>query len=240
MGSIRDMIERSGGSSVLTLYHGTSAIFDLPVHGIGKEDNDYGSGFYMTINYNHAAEWACAFGNSNAYVNKYELDTSRLTRLNMDELGPLCWIAEVASHRTVPHSWWAEFYDTFLEMYKPNTDFDMIQGIRADDSYLRIVDEFFEGNFGAMEVASLFKKGDLGSQVFIKSKKAFDAIKFIERTDVTGYSLDRVEQARAYVISKINERRASILRSKSMTIQFPSFSDSLDRKLVYNTGGFYE
>lgn len=30
------------------LYHGSDVILKKPLYGVGKEDNDYGSGFYTT------------------------------------------------------------------------------------------------------------------------------------------------------------------------------------------------
>lgn len=32
------------------LYHGSDVILKKPLYGVGKEDNDYGSGFYTTEN----------------------------------------------------------------------------------------------------------------------------------------------------------------------------------------------
>lgn len=32
----------------MVIYHGSDHIIDKPKFGVGKEDNDYGSGFYTT------------------------------------------------------------------------------------------------------------------------------------------------------------------------------------------------
>ena len=240
MGNVGNLLQgASGDNNIITLYHGTSVILENPTYGIGKSDNDYGSGFYLTEDYNQAAEWACGFGSESSYVNEYKLDVSDLSVLNMDKLGPLAWIAEVASHRIVPHDWWADLYEEFVRTYKPDTNYDVLRGLRADDSYLSIITDFFDGTFGAMEVASLFKEGDLGSQVFIRSEKAFGSIMFVKRTQVYGVYSDRISTARRHVVEVTNRRRADLLRNKAV-VPYPSFADALDRKLTYNNGGFYD
>ncbi len=234
---LRSVLNGSG----ITLYHGTSATFEQPVFGFGKSDNDYGSGFYLTPFFERAAEWACEFGNDSGFVNEYRLDTSGLRVLNFDSLGPLCWIAEVAYNRVSPEGWWSDFYDEFLRMYRWDTSsYDAIVGLRADDSYLDVVREFFNGSFGAFEIERMFKEGDLGSQFFIKSEKAFRMIKFYRRVPVSGY-LNSMGKARESNITKMNNRRAQLLINKNLSIEVPTFSDSLDRQLVFNREGrFYE
>lgn len=44
------------------LYHGSDKIVNSPRYGVGKADNDYGSGFYTTEDINSAKEWAVING----------------------------------------------------------------------------------------------------------------------------------------------------------------------------------
>ena len=68
--------------SVMTLYHGSSEIIRQPVYGKGKAYNDYGTGFYCTEHLELAKEWACT-ENVDGYANRYELDTSGFSILNL-------------------------------------------------------------------------------------------------------------------------------------------------------------
>jgi hypothetical protein len=38
----------SANQSIIDLYHGSDHIVEYPSFGVGKPDNDYGSGFYTT------------------------------------------------------------------------------------------------------------------------------------------------------------------------------------------------
>ena len=38
----------STNQSIIDLYHGSDHIVEYPSFGVGKPDNDYGSGFYTT------------------------------------------------------------------------------------------------------------------------------------------------------------------------------------------------
>ena len=52
----------SANHNIIDLYHGSDHIVELPAFGVGKPDNDYGSGFYTTRILNRASEWALLFG----------------------------------------------------------------------------------------------------------------------------------------------------------------------------------
>jgi hypothetical protein len=71
--------------SKITLYHGTADDNLLPKFGCGRDFNDYGKGFYTTEDLNAAKEWACQGEPHSSYVYKFELDTTDLSILNLDE-----------------------------------------------------------------------------------------------------------------------------------------------------------
>ena len=78
----------------MTLYHGSSEIIRQPVYGKGKAYNDYGTGFYCTEHLELAKEWACT-ENVDGYANRYELDASGFSILNLSSgeytIGLPCW-----------------------------------------------------------------------------------------------------------------------------------------------------
>ncbi len=45
-------------NNIITLYHGSERIIEMPEFGKGKEHNDFGFGFYCTENAELAKEWA--------------------------------------------------------------------------------------------------------------------------------------------------------------------------------------
>ena len=77
----------------MLLYHGSDHVIKRPEFGAGKKHNDYGRGFYCTENIELAKEWAVS-EDADGYVNKYSIDTSRLSILdiNSEEYTMLHWL----------------------------------------------------------------------------------------------------------------------------------------------------
>ena len=86
--------------SKLTVYHGSPVIIEKPQFGVGNPNNDYGLGFYCTETLDLAKEWACS-AETDGYANKYEIDTTGLSILNLssDEYSILHWLALLMKYR---------------------------------------------------------------------------------------------------------------------------------------------
>ena len=136
------------------LYHGSDVILKKPLYGVGKEDNDYGSGFYTTEDIEKAREWAWVNGSDKSAVcNQYSIDLDGLNVLNLDEHGTLAWIAEVTNHRGASDEFTQAVADKLVEMYKIDTSkADVIIGYRADDSYMNVVKSFLRNQLSVDEV----------------------------------------------------------------------------------------
>ena len=67
----------------ITLYHGSEQIIESPTFGLGKQNNDFGLGFYCTESEELAKEWAVS-SLRNGFVNCYSLDTEYLKTLNLN------------------------------------------------------------------------------------------------------------------------------------------------------------
>ena len=67
--------------NTITVYHGSDKIIEKPEFGKGHVYNDYGKGFYLTLNKDLAGEWAVLRTGSNGYINEYELDSTALNIL---------------------------------------------------------------------------------------------------------------------------------------------------------------
>ena len=199
---------------IRTIYHGGDTEVRKPLYGKGKSDNDYGSGFYTTEDIDSAKEWAIINGQEGkAVCSKYEIDFDGLNVLHLDDYGTLAWISEVINNRGTDNEINAEIGQIIAGKYKVDTsNADIIVGYRADDSYIKVVDAFLEGKLTIEEVDKMFRKGNLGTQVFIKSPKAFDEIRFINAEIVNeeqGYG-DYDRKARREVSDFLNARERAI------------------------------
>ena len=84
----------------LTIYHGSKDIIYEPKYGEGKKTNDFGLGFYCTLNNDLAKEWAVS-SLSDGYSNCYTIDTAYLKILNLNskEYSILNWMAVLVENR---------------------------------------------------------------------------------------------------------------------------------------------
>ena len=168
--------------SKIEIYHGSSKIIEKPLFGYGKTWNDYGLGFYCTQEKDLAKEWAVSEG-TNGYSNKYFLETEGLSILKLNEYTMLHWLSLLVQNRefqiTTPIMKNAKDY-LKKKFYLPATDFDLIIGYRADDSYFSFARAFLSNQISYKQLCLAMKLGKLGEQIVLKSKKAFDSIQFAE------------------------------------------------------------
>lgn len=165
------------------IYHGSKDIIKKPVFGKGKTYNDYGLGFYCTENLELAKEWGIEF-DRNGYANIYQIDDSELAvlDLNSNNYSILHWLSILLENREFdipsPLALEAKEYilNNFTVDYKKN---DVIIGYRADDSYFSFAQDFLNGTISYRQLNNAMHFGNLGQQYVLKSKKAFEKIKYV-------------------------------------------------------------
>lgn len=165
------------------IYHGSEFIIEKPAYGKGGRANDYGRGFYCTESVELAKEWACA-RNVDGYANGYELEIEGLKVLNLNGEGYhiLHWLALLAEYR----SYWqkgsvAEEAKRYLKEHflLDIEGYDVIIGYRADDSYFSFAQDFVSNVISLEKLKEAMYLGKLGEQIVLKSRRAFEAIRFI-------------------------------------------------------------
>lgn len=175
----------------MILYHGSDKIVETPVFGKGRANNDYGKGLYCTEEIDLAREWAVD-ERRDGYVNCYEFnaDAMNIIDLSSNQYCILHWITILLMNRRFE-------LDTPLAMeaYRYLTDnfsidlsnVDVIRGYRADDSYFSYAQDFISGVISVSQLKTAMLLGKLGKQTMIRSKKAFQALRF---TGCEGVSAD--------------------------------------------------
>lgn len=226
----------------IQVYHGSDHIIQTPVYLGGKEDNDYGNGFYTTEYEDRAKSWAALNGDpSHSIVNKYELDLDGLNVLNLADFGVLAWIAEVVSNRGTSQEATEILGKRLVEMYKVDTSlYDIIIGYRADDSYTQVIEAFLLNQMNIAEVEKLFYKGSLGNQIFLKSEKAFSQIKWLgsyETASEEKYADDDLKARRE--VNKFMQRRMQAILMEGYSVPGITARYAIQRKLVYHRENDY-
>jgi len=164
----------------VTLYHGSSVCVGRPVFGLGKEENDYGLGFYCTEDLELAREWAC-FECKDGFANRYQLEMEDLNVLDLNDgrYSILHWLSLLVSNRRINRmtsimvlgaEWLKEHFPVDASTA------DVILGHRADDSYFQFARSFLSNAISVRTLERAMKLGGLGRQFVLKSKRAFDRI----------------------------------------------------------------
>ena len=168
---------------LLTLFHGSQYLIEKPIFGKGKAENDYGLGFYCTEDIELAKEWACP-KSVDGYANCYKIETRNLAILNLNdpEYTILHWLSVLVSNRRFGRTsavmafgvdWLKEHFPVDL------TGYDLVRGYRADDSYFSFARAFLSNTIPLSSLSGAMRLGNLGEQVVLKSKRAFDGIRFV-------------------------------------------------------------
>ena len=190
---------------LITIYHGSKQIVEVPTFGLGRKNNDFGLGFYCTESNDLAKEWAVS-SLSDGFSNRYTLDTEYLNTLNLNSPNYtiLNWIAVLVEHRLFsiknPIARRAKQY--LIEHFGVNVNaFDLITGYRADDSYFDFAEAFLNNAITVEQLSRAMRLGKLGEQIVIKSQFAFSKIKY------EGFEVARKDEF--YVLRKARDDEAN-------------------------------
>lgn len=190
---------------LITIYHGSKQIVEVPTFGIGKKNNDFGLGFYCTESDDLAKEWAVS-SLQNGFSNRYLLDTEymKVLNLNSPDYTILNWIAVLVEHRLfsikTPVARRAKRY--LIDNFAINVNaFDLITGYRADDSYFDYAESFLNNGISVEQLARAMRLGKLGEQIVIKSQFAFSRLQF--------QGFDVAEREQYYVLRKARDDEAN-------------------------------
>ena len=190
---------------LITIYHGSKQIVEVPTFGLGRKNNDFGLGFYCTESNDLAKEWAVS-SLSDGFANRYTLDTEYLNTLNLNSPNYtiLNWIAVLVEHRLfsikTPIARRAKQY--LIEHFGVNINaFDLIIGYRADDSYFDFAEAFLNNAITVEQLSRAMRLGKLGEQIVIKSQFAFSKIKY------EGFEVARKDEF--YVLRKARDDEAN-------------------------------
>ena len=190
---------------LITVYHGSQQIVEVPTFGKGRKNNDFGLGFYCTESNGLAKEWAVS-SLRDGFSNRYTLDTEYLNILNLNSPSYtiLNWMAVLVEHRLfsikTPVARRAKRY--LIDNFGVNVNaFDLITGYRANDSYFDYAEAFLNNAITVEQLSRAMRLGKLGEQIVIKSKFAFSKIKF------EGFEI--AEKGTYYVLRKARDDAAS-------------------------------
>ena len=182
-----DILKALSFRKATRFYHGTSDRNLKPSVDGGKENNDYGRGFYLTNTPELSKEWAWSQFNGhkqeNGYSFKFSFSWDNLTVLDLTVYTPLTWMAILLKHRTDNDT--DMFGDNDPDVVKFINDYyidvtskDVIIGYRADDSMFAIKTAFLLNRLSLQGLKEALHTGGLGLQLCLKSAAAYTNLTF--------------------------------------------------------------
>ena len=134
-------------------------------------------------------------------IYKLDLEGFRVLNLNSGKYHILNWLALLADNRT----YWqngsiAEEGKRYLKKHflLDISEYDVIIGYRADDSYFSFAQDFVAGTISLQKLSEAMRLGKLGEQIVLKSPQAFEKIQYVksEPVDMQVYYIKKMERER--------------------------------------------
>lgn len=178
----------------MIVYHGSNTEIRNPDYQKGREDTDFGQGFYVTDELLMASKWAAR--KSNAAINTYELDTSglKIKQLDLNEE-------------------WLDFIIANRQMEEPDrfNGYDVIVGATADDKMFATIENYENGFISSKDAIRILNNMEVGTQMCLKTQKAVEALSFIRSE-----TLNKEQQNKFRIMIKEDRAMANEMTAKMM------------------------
>ncbi len=167
-----------------TMYHGAPHIVDAPLCHVGRENLDFGKGFYLTDMRKQAVGWATRAANLGLpqWLNLYELDME-CVRTNAK-----CKIFSAYDEE------WLQFIVDSRNGGCPWQGFDFIEGGIADDRVITTVEDYLNGDISMEYALRRLSEHRPNNQACILSQSLLDSsLRFVKAEPLNDLARKEVE-----------------------------------------------
>ncbi|MDO5302297.1 MAG: DUF3990 domain-containing protein [Clostridia bacterium] len=177
------------------LFHGAKSeiIGEIDINK-GRNNNDFGRGFYTGESYEQAISFVSGFDNSSVYYIRFDDSDLKCKRYRVDQ----DWMLTIAYYRGALSEY--ENHPTIQELVAQSQDCDYIIAPIADNRMFQIINSFIDGELTDEQCKHCLATTNLGMQYVFTSDKAVSQSKLIERCYIsdnerTYYKNIRVEES---------------------------------------------
>ena len=154
----------------MTLYHGSNVEVLEPKIIETNRALDFGTGFYLTTDYNQAKKWTKLIskrrGVGTPTVTIYEIEETKFDEFNLLKFDK-------------PNSVWLNFISKNRKKKIFDNEYDIIIGPVANDNTLPVITLYLEGAYDEEEALKRLLPQKLKDQIVIKTEKALKQLKVL-------------------------------------------------------------
>ena len=159
---------------MITVYHGGTHTVERPVCMLGRENLDFGRGFYVTPLLKQASDWAVATAkrrNISALINVYSLDRDAVIKEGK------CRIFNAYDHE------WLDFIVASRRGLNPAAPYDYIEGGVANDRVIDTINLYMAGLMDSDTALSRLAMHRPNNQICLLNQVLTDKYLIYERTE---------------------------------------------------------
>lgn len=183
----------------IKVYHGSNCEVKIPSLSYGREDADFGIGFYVTVDVAMAEKWASR--RNNPIINVYSID---LDELNGIEFGlDKGWLDFVVQNRSG-----RKRVDINL------SEVDYIMGATADDRLFAVVEQYESDLLDADTAIKAMNAMKIGEQIALISEESISNLKFIQSYTLSADRKNELKDALITMRKETNDIVEKILKDK--------------------------
>lgn len=157
----------------MILFHGSNMTVEEPKIVVSNRTLDFGAAFYTTSNLNQAINWSRLktkrTGIGCSVVSMYEFDEHLVANLSILHF-------EAASYK------WLDFVVRNRKGERSETKYDIVIGPVANDSTMRVINDYMAGNISEEIALMLLKPQALSDQYAFLTTSGLSTLKFVEAT----------------------------------------------------------
>lgn len=208
---IKEMLFREEyvDSNNLVLFHGSRDFLKgEPDLKHSKENNDFGSGFYLGETYEQAATYISASLSKRVYAFQIDITDLKILHLSISNE----WMLAIAYYRG-----WIDKYKeskTIKNIIKKIESADVIIAPIADNRMFDVISDFVNGYFTDIQSRHSLAATPLGQQYVVKSEKALSKLELIEELYVPN------NEKEFYINRRLEIRELSLDKAKVARIQY--------------------
>lgn len=169
------MFEHMGGKTMkIKVYHGATETVENPICAFGRNNLDFGQGFYVTDIKEQAIKWATLTAQkrkTTPIINRYILDKESLIKEGR------CKIFNAYDAE------WLEFIVTSRKGLDPSADYDYIEGGIADDRVIDTINLYMSGLMSADIALKRLSMHQPNNQICLLNQSLTDKYLYYDGTE---------------------------------------------------------